>query len=74
VGARGYAASSAAAAPNGSCSPGTIPGPDVGIHPVLAGVGDQGDMLFRSGNAAKLELADTKTFDNGVIVATYRPG
>ena len=40
------------------------------IHPVVLG---QGKRLFPDGVHAKLELVDTRTFDSGVIVLSYRP-
>lgn len=43
------------------------------VHPVLAGVGEPGDMLLRQGNTAKLRLLDTKAFESGVVVLSYGP-
>ncbi|NKZ06526.1 dihydrofolate reductase family protein [Actinomadura latina] len=43
------------------------------IHPVFVGTGRPDDLLTRKGFAASLELAGTKTFRTGVIVATYVP-
>lgn len=42
------------------------------VHPHLAGVGDQGDLLFHEGLNKKLELTDTRTLDSGVVVLTLR--
>jgi dihydrofolate reductase len=43
------------------------------VHPVLAGVGEPGDMLLRRGNSAKLKLLDTKPLESGVVVLSYAP-
>ncbi|HEV7932430.1 MAG TPA: dihydrofolate reductase family protein [Actinomadura sp.] len=43
------------------------------IHPVLVGTGSPDELLTKDGFAASLELADTKVFGSGVIIATYRP-
>jgi dihydrofolate reductase len=43
------------------------------VHPVLAGVGEPGDMLLRKGNTAKLKLLDTRTFGSGIVVLSYGP-
>ena len=40
------------------------------IHPLLVG---RGQLLFREGDSAKLELVSTRTLGTGVVVATYRP-
>jgi dihydrofolate reductase len=43
------------------------------IHPVLVGIGEPGDLLFRAGTSSKLKLVDNRTFHSGVVVLTYRP-
>jgi dihydrofolate reductase len=43
------------------------------IHPVLIGIGEPGDLLFRAGISSKLKLVDNRTFSSGVVVLTYRP-
>lgn len=43
------------------------------VHPVVAGVGEPGDMLLRQGNTARLRLLDTKAFESGVVVLSYGP-
>lgn len=43
------------------------------IHPEIVGRHGADGLLFHSGSAAKLDLADVKTFATGVIVATYTP-
>ncbi|WP_067794173.1 dihydrofolate reductase family protein [Actinomadura formosensis] len=43
------------------------------IHPVIVGPGDPEELLTRKGFAASFELADTKVFTTGVIIATYVP-
>jgi dihydrofolate reductase len=40
------------------------------IHPVVVG---RGARLFATGDEHALELVDSKTFDTGVVYATYRP-
>ena len=42
------------------------------VHPIVLG---NGTPLFRKGmEQSVLKLVDTKTFDSGVVVLTYRPG
>ncbi|MFI0484021.1 dihydrofolate reductase family protein [Actinomadura sp. 9N215] len=43
------------------------------IHPVVVGTGDPAELLTRPDFSATFELADTKSFKTGVIVATYTP-
>lgn len=43
------------------------------IHPVIVGTGDVGALLTDKDFSAAFELADTRTFRTGVIIATYRP-
>ncbi|OLT34007.1 hypothetical protein BJF79_33990 [Actinomadura sp. CNU-125] len=43
------------------------------IHPVIVGPGDTSELLSRDGMGASFELAGTRTFETGVIVAVYRP-
>ncbi|MFB4311299.1 dihydrofolate reductase family protein [Actinomadura sp. GTD37] len=43
------------------------------IHPVFVGPADRAELLTRADFAASFELADTRTFATGVIVATYVP-
>jgi dihydrofolate reductase len=40
------------------------------IHPVVVG---EGRRLFEDGDRHALKLADSRTFDSGVVYATYRP-
>jgi dihydrofolate reductase len=40
------------------------------IHPVVVGSGRR---LFEGGEQAAFELSDSKTFETGVVYATYRP-
>jgi dihydrofolate reductase len=42
------------------------------VHPHLAGVGEEGDLLIHPGLNKKLELTATRTFDSGVVVLTLR--
>jgi dihydrofolate reductase len=42
------------------------------IHPQLAGVGDEGDLLIDQGLNKKLELTGTRALDSGVVVLTLR--
>lgn len=43
------------------------------VHPVMVGIGEPGDLLFRAGTSAKFELAGTRAFGAGVVILTYRP-
>lgn len=43
------------------------------IHPVLVGDDDPEGLLLGKDFSASFELADTRTFKTGVIIATYRP-
>jgi dihydrofolate reductase len=43
------------------------------IHPVLVGIGEPSDLLFRAGTSSKLNLVGNRIFDSGVVVLTYRP-
>lgn len=43
------------------------------IHPVIVGASDTSKLLSRDGFGASFELVDTRTFSNGVIIATYSP-
>ena len=43
------------------------------IHPVLAGVGTSGDMIWGEDVYARLALEDVNTLASGVVVLTYRP-
>ncbi|TDC87440.1 dihydrofolate reductase family protein [Actinomadura sp. 7K507] len=43
------------------------------IHPVIVGPADPGELLTQKDFSASFELADTKTFSTGVIIATYVP-
>lgn len=45
----------------------------LGVHPVLAGTGGLSEMLFREGNAARLELIGTRPLGSGVVILSYRP-
>ena len=40
------------------------------IHPIVLG---RGKRLFAEGDAHTLELAESRTFDTGVVYAVYRP-
>ena len=42
------------------------------VHPVLAGVGDENDVLFEAGLHARLETSNVQAFDNGVVVLSFR--
>jgi dihydrofolate reductase len=42
------------------------------IHPHLAGVGDEGDLLIDRGLSKKLTLTATRTLHSGVVVLTLR--
>jgi dihydrofolate reductase len=45
------------------------------VHPHLAGVGDEDDLVLHQGLTKKLELTGTRTFASGVVVLTLRnPG
>jgi dihydrofolate reductase len=44
------------------------------VHPMLAGVGTLGDMLFSDGLNARLTLTDVKTLTSGVVILSYRLG
>ena len=43
------------------------------IHPQLVGPSDVGDLLYRPGTTATLELTDSRVLGNGIILATYQP-
>jgi dihydrofolate reductase len=43
------------------------------VHPVLVGVGQPSDLLFRSGSTTKLRLLDHQSFDSGLIILSYGP-
>lgn len=45
------------------------------VHPVLVGEGrvEDGDLLFRTGGAANLDLAGQTVLSSGVVVLRYRP-
>jgi len=43
------------------------------IHPVFVGPADPEDLITREGFAASFELAGTRAFETGVIIATYFP-
>jgi dihydrofolate reductase len=43
------------------------------VHPVLAGVGGPGDLLFRPGATSKLRLVETRPLPSGVVVLSYEP-
>ncbi|QFG21656.1 dihydrofolate reductase family protein [Actinomadura sp. WMMB 499] len=43
------------------------------IHPVIVGPDSTSKLLSRNGFGASFELVGTRTFENGVIIATYRP-
>lgn len=42
------------------------------VHPHLAGVGDEGDLLIEQGLNKKFELTANRTLDSGVVVLTLR--
>jgi dihydrofolate reductase len=42
------------------------------VHPYLAGVGDEGDLLIDQGLNKKLSLTANRTLDSGVVVLTLR--
>ncbi len=41
------------------------------VHPVLAGVGDIGDLLFNPGTSATLTLSDVRRLESGVVILSY---
>lgn len=41
------------------------------VHPQLAGVGTEGDLLLHQGLNKKLELTGTQTFGSGVVVLSF---
>jgi dihydrofolate reductase len=43
------------------------------VHPVLAGIGDEGDLLFRRGETSRLDLVGNRTLDSGLVILSYRP-
>ncbi|MER7543155.1 dihydrofolate reductase family protein [Actinomadura sp.] len=43
------------------------------IHPVFAGTGDPEELLTRKDFSGSFTLAGTRTFETGVIIATYVP-
>jgi dihydrofolate reductase len=43
------------------------------VHPVLAGVGEPGDLLLRPGTSSRMELVDNRIFGSGIVVLSYRP-
>ena len=45
----------------------------IGINPVLAGIGAPDQLLHRAGNAARLELTGSRVLGSGIVVLTYRP-
>jgi dihydrofolate reductase len=42
------------------------------VHPVLAGVGAEDDLILQPGLNQTLRLADTTTLGSGVVILTYR--
>jgi len=42
------------------------------FHPFMLGRGGVQDLLFKEGVAARLELADTTTLKNGIVILNYR--
>ncbi|MGH8926279.1 MAG: hypothetical protein ACRDWA_16875 [Acidimicrobiia bacterium] len=45
----------------------------IAVHPILAGTGSVDEMLFRSGNRAKLSLVNTRALGTGVVILGYEP-
>lgn len=43
------------------------------VHPVIAGVGEVGDLLFREGTRAKFRLVDVRSFPTGMVILSYQP-
>ena len=43
------------------------------IHPQLVGPRDVGDLLYRPGTAATLDLVSSRVLSNGILLATYTP-
>jgi dihydrofolate reductase len=43
------------------------------IHPQIVGPGDAGDLLYRPGTAASLDLVSARTLSNGIVLAIYTP-
>jgi dihydrofolate reductase len=43
------------------------------VHPMLAGVGSTGDMIFTEGLNTRLALLDVQRLDSGVVLLSYRP-
>jgi dihydrofolate reductase len=41
------------------------------VHPLLVGKGSAGDLIFRDGSAAQLELADVDRLASGIVILTY---
>jgi dihydrofolate reductase len=44
------------------------------VHPFFLGSGDATDLLFRQSKLTKLQLADTTTLKNGIVILNYRVG
>jgi dihydrofolate reductase len=45
----------------------------VGVNPMLAGVGEPGEMLLRQGFSARFELLGTEVLSSGIVLLSYRP-
>jgi dihydrofolate reductase len=45
----------------------------VWLHPILAGHGEQADLMFRDGSNVPLEVVATLQLSSGVIILSYRP-
>jgi dihydrofolate reductase len=43
------------------------------LHPILVGRGEVADLLIGPRATAKLELADLKRYDSGLLILTYQP-
>jgi riboflavin biosynthesis pyrimidine reductase len=44
------------------------------VHPMLAGVGTIGDMIFSDGLNKRLDFVGANTLASGVVLLTYRAG
>jgi riboflavin biosynthesis pyrimidine reductase len=42
------------------------------VHPLILGRGAPGDLLFGAAPAVGLELADTTTLSDGIVILDYR--
>jgi dihydrofolate reductase len=42
------------------------------VHPIFVGEASTEDLMFKPSSAARFELTDTRTLDNGIAILSYR--